>query len=344
MAKKTLVTGAAGFIGSHVVRELLARNREVKAFLLPNENAKNIEGLDVEIVRGDVTDPASVRQAMEGVDRLFHLAAIYALWLPKREKMYEVNCIGSLNVLWAAFKKNLDRVVYTSSIAAVGFRGDGSPSDESVACNQMGKANDYVYSKWLSEEEAKTFAREGLPLVFCNPAGPIGARDIGPTPTGQMLVEIAKGILRFYFDTGVNLVDVEDVARGHVLAEEKGRVGERYLLSNQNFTMPELFDLFSRVTGMSVKPRRVPLSLVVPLGDLLEYRADHVTRERPLLTGGSLRYAKNPLYYDNSKARKELGFDPKPLEPAVRRAIDWFIENGYIKSKKFIERYRREAA
>ncbi|MCW5829409.1 MAG: NAD-dependent epimerase/dehydratase family protein [Deltaproteobacteria bacterium] len=338
---KTLVTGAAGFIGSHVVRELLAKNRQVKAMIMPGENTKNLEGLDVEKIEANVLDPAAVRKAMEGVDRVFHLAAVYAIWLPRREKMYEVNCVGSLNLLWAALKGNVERVVYTSSIAAVGVRGNKEPSNETDTFNKMGHANDYVYSKWLSEEEAKTFANNGLDIVFCNPAFPFGARDIAPTPTGQILLDIVNGKNTFYFDAGFNVVDVEDVARGHVLAEEKGKKGERYILSNQNVEMKEFFNVIARVTGAEFKPRRLPINVIIPVADWMEYRADTVTRKPPLFAGSALRYAKSYLYYDNAKSRRELGYSPRPIEESIRRAVDWYAENGYITNKKFLKQYRR---
>jgi len=338
---KTLVTGAAGFIGSHVVRELLARNRNVKAMIMPGENTKNIEGIDIERIEANLMDPDSLKKAMQGVDRVYHLAAIYATWLPRREKMYEVNCIGSLNLLWAALKANVDRVVYTSSIAAVGLKGDGAPSTEKDQFNKMGQANDYVYSKWLSEEEARTFSRNGIEVVFCNPAFPFGARDIAPTPTGQILLDIVNGKNTFYFDAGFNVVDVEDVARGHVLAEEKGRNGERYILCNQNVEMKEFFEIIARVTGAEFKPRKLPIGLMIPLADWMETRSDTVTHKPPLFAGSALRYAKSYLYFDNAKAKSELGYSPRPIEESIRRAVDWYVENGYITNKKFLKQYRR---
>lgn len=336
---KTLVTGAAGFIGSHVVRELLKRNREVRAFVMPGENTKNIEGLDVEQMQGDVLDVDAVRRAMQGVTHVYHLAAIYALWLPRREKMYEVNCNGTMNVLWAAYKKNVERVVYTSSIAALGMQSDGSITNEATPFNMMGKGNDYVYSKWLSEEQALSFAREGLPIVICNPSGPIGPRDIGPTPTGSTIVAALNGLLRVYFDTGINMVDVEDVALGHVLAGEKGRVGEKYLLAGHNMKMKDLIHLVGNVTGVKIKARAVPLELAIPFGDLLERYADRMGK-KPLVTGDSLRYMRRSMNYDNTKARTELGLEFRPLEDSIRRATRWFAENGYITNKKLLRRYQ----
>lgn len=338
---KTLVTGAAGFIGSHVARELLAKNREVKAMIMPGENTKNLDGLQVERVEANLLDPDALEKAMQGVDRVFHLAAIYAIWLPRREKMYEVNCVGSLNLLWAALKAGVQRVVYTSSVAAVGLKGDGQPSTENDPFNKMGQANDYVYSKWLSEEEAKTFTRNGLDVVFCNPTFPFGARDIAPTPTGQILLDIVNGKNTFYFDSGFNVVDVEDVARGHLLADEKGRSGERYILGNQNIAMKEFFYLIARGTGVKLTPIKLPIAMVIPLADWMEHRADTVTRKPPLFAGSALRYAKSYLYFDSSKARRELGYATRPVEESIRRAVDWYAANGYITNRKFLQQYKR---
>jgi dihydroflavonol-4-reductase len=337
---KTLVTGAAGFIGSHVVRELLAQNREVRAMVLPGEDTRNLDDLAVEKIEANLLEPETLDTAMRGVDRVFHLAAVYAVWLPRREKIYEVNCVGSLNLLWAARKAEVEKVVYTSSAAAVGLRDGEQDADETVPFDQMGKANDYVYTKWLSEEEAKTFIPNGLPIVFCNPCFPFGARDVAPTPTGQILLDVVNGKNRFYFDGGMNVVDVEDVAKGHVLAGEHGRIGERYLLGNRNVTFKEFFELIAKVTDVPLKPRKLPVGLVVPIADYLERRADNVTHQPPLFAGSALRYAKNYLYYDTSKARKELGYEPRPIEESIQRAVDWFREHGYIENQKFLSQYQ----
>lgn len=337
---KTLVTGAAGFIGSHVVRELLGKGREVRAMLMPGEDGQNLDGLDVERVEADVLDRDAVVRAMDGVDRVFHLAAIYAMWLKQRERMYRVNCEGSLNVLWAARKAEVERLVYTSSIAAVGVREDGAPADETTLFNQMGRANDYVYSKWLSEVEAMTFAREGLPLVVCNPAFPFGARDVAPTPTGRLLLDMINGKGRLYIDGGFNIVDVADVARGHVLAEEHGTVGERYLLTNYDLTWREFFEVVSRITGFTIKPIRVPPRPLEWLGDYLERRADRVTGTRPLITGSGVRYGSQRLRFDNSRAQRELGLKFTPPEHFILKAVRWFADNGYIENPKFLRAVR----
>jgi dihydroflavonol-4-reductase len=224
--------------------------------------------------------------------------------------MYQVNCFGSMNLLWAALRAGVEKLVYTSSISAVGLRERTQVSDETVQFNKMGQANDYVYSKWI-------------------------------TPTGQILLDIVNGKNKFYFDGGINVVDVEDVAKGHVLAEENGRIGERYGLGNVNVSFKDFFELTARVTGVRLRPLKMAVGLAVPLADYLEHRADTVTHKPPLFAGSALRYAKNYLYFDISKAKKELGYQPRPIEESIRRAVDWFAENGYIENEKFLTKYRR---
>ena len=336
---KTLVTGAGGFIGSHVVRELLNRNRSVLAVLAPGESRQNLEGLDVEIVECDVRDADAVnRMFAADVNVVYHLAAIYAIWLPRRELMYEVNCMGSMNVLWAAYKKGVDKVVYTSSIAAVGHRDDGRPADETTAFNHLGRHNDYVLTKWMSEEEAKTFARNGLPIVFCNPAGPIGPRDKGPTPTGEIILNIVNGKMRFHMGTGFGMVDVEDVALGHILAEEKGRIGERYLLCSENLNTKDLVELVLDVCGVKARIPQIPAAPFIPLGDLMEAWADR-TGKKPMLTGDSIRYANHDVFFDHSKAERELGLTFRPVRESVERAVRWFAANGMVTDKKIARRF-----
>lgn len=327
---KTLVTGAAGFIGSHVVRLLLEQGRDVKAFVFRGEDTRSLDGLEVERVEGDVRDRDSIERALTGCDRLYHLAAIYALWLPDRRVMFDVNVTGTQNMLWAATKAGLERVIYTSSIAAVGVLPGNAAANEQTEFNMTGKCNDYIFSKWLSHVVADGFARQGLPLTIVQPAFPFGARDRGPTPTGQILVDLLNKKLPGYFDAGFNVVDVNDVAEGHVLAEEKGRVGESYLLANENIAFKEFLELTGRVTDTKVKLRKLPKRALIKLGYLLESRADRI-KKKPLVTGSALEYGAHNLYYDNTKARTELGLEFTPIEDSIRRSVAWFRENGYVK-------------
>jgi dihydroflavonol-4-reductase len=326
---KTLVTGASGFIGSAVVRQLLAKGRDVRAYVEPGADRRNLAGLDVDIVEGDVNDRATIGAALRGCDVLYHLAAIYKLWMPDPSKMYEVNVEGTKTVLWAAYKANLRRVVYTSSIAAVGQRADGVPADESVAFNLWGPAGHYIRSKWLSERDALRFAAEGLPLVAVNPSFPFGERDVAPTPTGRFVVMTLKGKVPGWFEGGFNCVDVEDVARGHLLAEERGRVGERYILGGHNVTYEDFFKLAAELAGVRPPRRKVPGGLMSAVGWVGDRVADRITHKEPVITQKEARWATRKYWFDPSKAERELGYTVTPIRDSLERSIRWFRANGY---------------
>ncbi|RMF18791.1 MAG: NAD-dependent epimerase/dehydratase family protein [Candidatus Dadabacteria bacterium] len=340
MAAKTLVTGGAGFIGSHVVRGLLDQGRDVRVVLAPGESAANLDGLDVELVEADICDAGAVDRAMDGCGVVYHLAAIYAIWMPRRERMYEVNCLGAMNVCWAALRRSVEKLVFTSSIAAVGHRDDGRPADETTAFNHLGRHNDYILTKWLSEEHARTFVREGLPIVFVNPGGPIGPRDKGPTPTGQLILDIANGRIPFNLNTGFGMADVEDIAAGHLAAEARGRVGERYILCAENLTGRELVRQIRRACGLPPAALTLPVRPLIPAGDLLEAVADRIGRA-PLFTGDSLRYADHRVFFDNRKAREELGVNFRPVAQAIERSLRWFAEQGYITRRRVLRHIQR---
>jgi len=325
-----LVTGASGFIGSGVVRRLLARKQKVRCYVEPGAKLDNLQGLDVEIVTGDVNDREGIARALEGCDTLYHLAAIYAIWLRDPSLMYRVNVEGTKTVLWAAYKAKLERVVYTSSIAAVGRGENGTPVDETHQFGQedWDDGNAYIRSKWLSELDALRFAREGLPLVVVNPAFPFGERDIGPTPTGGFILAALQKQVPGYVDSGFCAIDVDDCAEGHVLAAEKGRVGERYILGNHNVTMRDFYRTVADVSGMKFPNRRIPVAVAESMGWLMEKVAD-VRKKRPLATLKATRYAAHTHFFDNSKAKRELGLPSTPLDVTIEKAVRWFRTNGY---------------
>jgi dihydroflavonol-4-reductase len=329
---KTLVTGAAGFIGTHVTRGLLAAGREVRAMLAPNESERSLAGLDVEIVRGDVRDPDACHAAARGCRRVFHLAALYKLWMPDERVMFDVNVTGSANILWACRRAEVERVVYTSSIAALGQREDGQPATEETAFNLWKDANAYIQSKYLSEQLALTFAREGLPVVVVNPTFPFGTGDWAPTPTGKILIDVLLKRSPGVLEGGFNAVDVEDVARGHLLAEEKGRVGERYILGNRNFAVKDFYALVGEVTGRKVPRRSLPFGVYYSLATAAELISDHVTHKPPLATRKSIQYVHKHVYFDPSKARTELGLPQTEIRQTIQKAAQWFEEHGYLKA------------
>jgi dihydroflavonol-4-reductase len=330
--KKVLVTGAAGFIGSHVVSQLLDQNVEVRAFIKPKENTANIKDFDIEIMEGDVLDLAKVKKAIKGVDTIFHLAAIYAIWMENWKWIYEVNLQGSRNILWEAFKaSHIKRVVYTSSVAAIGMTPDTKPSNEKTPFNQYDLGSHYVLTKYLSQQEALGFAQNGLDLVVVNPAFPFGFNDIGPTPTGKMIIDILSGINRTSFKGGINIVDVRDVAKGHILAAEKGKKGECYILGNKNVTIADFMKMVYKADGkQSPFIPQVPTSVLKGGTYALSFWADHISKKPPLSTPVEVQYASNHLYVDNSKAKKELGLKFRPVEDSLKEAIAWFRENKMI--------------
>ena len=327
-----VVTGAAGFIGSSVVRMLLAKQRNVIAVLEPGADAKNLDGLNVERVTADVCDQRAMEKVLSGAEAFHHLAAIYKIWLPDPEVIYRVNLEGTTTVLLAAQKQKVPRIVYTSSIAGVGLREDG-PSDESVAFNLYDIANDYILTKHLSERIAMRFAKSGMPIVVVNPAFPFGERDRAPTPTGAILLNVVKGRAPGHIAGGINAVDVDVVAEGHLLAEEKGRVGERYILGDHNVTFRELNQLIGEVAGVSVPDRTIPSSVALAASWMYEKVADHVTHKQPPTTVKSAQYALRNVFFDPGKARRELGLRSVPLRDTISRAIAWFRANGYLEPK-----------
>lgn len=325
---KTVVTGATGFIGSAVVRRLLARGREVRCLVEPGQSRKNLDGLDVEVVEADINDRAAVGRALEGASALYHLAAIYKLWLPDNALMYEVNVEGTKTVLFAALAAGVERVVYTSSIAAVGRPDEGQMADESTAFNLWDESNHYVRSKWLSERDALRFAAEGMHLVVVNPAFPFGERDIAPTPTGRFIVEALRGRVPGYMDGGFNVVDVDNVAEAHVLAEEKGRVGQRYILGEHNVTYKEFYDAVTEVAGVKPIRRKLPTRVLWGMAWAMEKAAD-LRGTPPPITYKSARYASRTLWFDCEKAHQELGMPRLPLRTSIEKGVRWFRDNGY---------------
>jgi dihydroflavonol-4-reductase len=324
-----LVTGATGFIGSHVVRCLLERNRSVRCLVRPKSPRQNIEGLPVQIAEGDLGDPASLRRALAGIDVLYHCAADYRLWSRDPRELYTTNVEGTDNVMRAATKAGVQRVVYTSSVGALAPGPKGRPSNEETPVRLRDLVGHYKRSKYLAERRAEEWGRRGLPLVIVNPSTPVGERDVKPTPTGRFVVDFLNRRLPAYVDTGLNLVDVRDVARGHLLAAEKGRPGERYILGHRNMSFRDIMGCLEDITGL--RAPRLCLPHALPVAFALADSAWALFRGRaPRVSVEAARLARHYMFFDAAKAVRELGLPQGSVEAALARAVVWFCENGYV--------------
>jgi len=324
--QKALVTGGAGFIGSNLVHLLVEEGVEVRVLALPGESVQNLADVQsrVEVVTGDLLDVPSLERALVGCDTLFHLAAIYAVWLPKPRRMYDVNVTGTQNLMKAALRAGTPRIVHTSSIAAIGTPPGEAVANEEEAFNNWDVASDYVLSKYISELEVARLCREGLPAVIVNPAFPFGWGDIGPTPTGEIIQWLLRGF-PFYMGGGFNAVGVQDVARGHWLAALNGQVGRRYILGGENVTYLDFAQRASHIAGVRAPRFRAPEQAFIWMGRIGEWVADHLTHRTPMAAESSVAYtAGRSLYVDIARAKQELGYEPAPLEHALADAVRWF--------------------
>ena len=327
---KTLVTGATGFIGSSVVRELLKDGAEVRVLVRKDSDSRNIDGLDVEKAYGDIRDSESVKSALKGCDTLYQTAALYAFWAPDSKVFYDINVEGTKAVLNAALEQEVEKVVYTSTIGAIGAHGADTPANEDAEFNLWKTGDHYCRSKYLGEVEALKICKQGLPLVVVNPAMVIGVRDIKPTPSGKMILDVLNKKMPGYIDAGVNFVDVEDVARGHILAAQKGRIGERYILGNENLPLRDYFKLIGEVSGVEPPKFKIPYSLAITMAYMYQFVAT-ITKKPPLITAPGVRIASKSAYFDVSKAVNELGLPQTPIKTTIQKAVNWFRENGYVK-------------
>jgi len=325
---KTLVTGGTGFVGRAVVEELLAAGREVRV-LARNPDHPALAGLAVDVAPGDLRDPDSLNRALTGCTRLFHVAADYRLWVPDPATMYAINVEGTRSLLSAARSQGLERVVYTSTVGTLGNPGDGTPGTEDTPVTLKEMVGHYKRSKFLAEQVALDFARQGLDLVVVNPSTPVGPWDFRPTPTGQMIVDFLKRRMPAYLETGLNLIHVKDVARGHLLAEAKGRVGEKYILGHENLSLSQIFHLLADLTGLPAPKVKLPYWPVLAMAYVDEFLATHIRRRPPRMPVAAIRMAKKYMYFDNRKAIQYLGLTLTPVRQALADAVDWFSGHGY---------------
>ncbi len=320
----TFVTGATGFIGSHVARLLVARGDRVRALARNSSPRDNIDHLKCEIVVGDLTDAMSLTRCVQGCRKVFHVGADYRLWARNPQEIYANNVAGTRNLLSACCEAGVEKVVYTSTVGTIGMRTDGVPANEDSPVSLDDMIGHYKRSKFMAEQVAREFAASGLPVVIVNPTTPVGAGDIKPTPTGKIILDFIEGRMPAYVDTGLNFVPVEDVARGHLLADERGRLGERYILGGENWSLEELLDALARISGRRTPRVRIPWFAARMAASVDNFVMGTVLRREPFIPKEGVQMARYKMYVSSEKARDELGYSPSPIEQALREAVDYY--------------------
>ncbi len=326
---KAFVTGATGFVGSHVARLLAEQGADLRLLVRAGSRRENLEGLRADLVTGDLTDPASLRKGMEGCEAVFHVAADYRLWIRDPRPMYAANVDGTAAVIEAAQAAGVRRTVYCSSVATLGFGYDRKPVNEETPVDVDGMIGHYKRSKYLAERKAVELAAKGAEVVIVNPSTPVGEQDIKPTPTGRIVLDFLLGNFPAYMETGMNLVDVHDVARGHLLAFEKGRCGERYILGGENLTLKQILDLLGELTGLPSPTMKVPHSVAMVFAAFDQTFNGYLRNREPRATIEEVRMGKKFMWVDSAKAERELGYTHGAVGEALARAARWFVAKGY---------------
>jgi dihydroflavonol-4-reductase len=332
---KAFLTGATGFLGSHVARVLAAQGAGLRLLVRPSSNLRNLEGLlssgkPAETTIGDLRDSASLEKAMSGCDAVFHVAADYRLWVRDPREMYRSNVEGTRSILEAARKNSIKRVVYTSSVATIGFTGNGQAADEDSPVSLADMIGHYKRSKFMAEQIALEAGRSGLNVITVNPTTPVGEQDVKPTPTGRIVVDFLKRKFPAYVETGLNLVDATECARGHIAALEKGKSGERYILGGENLTLKQILDKLANITGLPSPKMKLPYIFAFAAGVVDEAVTGRMLKREPRATVDTVRMGKKKMFASSAKAERELGWRIVPVEGALRRAVEWFQANGYV--------------
>ena len=327
---KTFLTGATGFLGSHVARVLSAQGAELRLLVRTTSNLNNLEGLNAETATGDLRDPASIDKAMSGCDTVFHVAADYRLWVRDPEQMYRSNVEGTRAILEAARKNGVRRMVYTSSVATMGFTRNGNPADEDSPVALADMIGHYKRSKFMAEQIALEAGRSGMDVVVVNPTTPVGEQDIKPTPTGRIILDFLKRKFPAYVDTGLNLVDVTECARGHVAALERGKSGERYILGGENLTLKQILDKLGAITGLSSPSVKLPYFFAFAAAAVDETITGRILHREPRATIDAVRMGRKKMFASSAKSERDLGWKLVAAENALRRAVEWFRGNDYV--------------
>ena len=326
---KAFITGATGFLGTHVARVLAEQGAGLRLLVRPTSNLKNLEGLHAETAMGDLRDAASLEKAMSGCEVAFHVAADYRLWVQDPAEMYRSNVEGTRAILEAARKNGVRSVVYTSSVATIGFTGNGHPADEDSPVALADMIGHYKRSKFMAEQVALEAGRAGMRVVTVNPTTPVGEQDIKPTPTGRIVVDFLKGKFPAYVETGLNLVDVRECALGHVEALEKGKSGERYILGGENLTLKQILDKLGAISGLPSPKLKLPYFVAYAAGLVDQTVSGRLLHREPRATVETVRMGKKKMWASSGKAERELGWKILPADNALRRAVEWFRANAY---------------
>ncbi len=327
---KCFVTGATGFLGSHVARQLQARGADLRLLVRPTSRLDNIADIPAERAAGDLRDLESLRKGMSGCEFVFHVAADYRLWSLNRQELYDSNVDGTRNILAAARDSGVRRVVYTSSVATMGFGNNGRLTDEKSPVTLENMIGDYKRSKFMAEQLVMDAGRNGQNVVMVNPTTPVGERDIKPTPSGQIILDFLRRKFPAYVDTGLNLVDVVDCAEGHLLAMEKAKPGERYILGGENLTLKQILDKLGAITGLPSPRIKLPYAVALATGVVDTLVVGKMLRREPRVTLDAVRMGRKKMFVTSAKAERELGWNPRPVDEALRRAVEWFRANGYV--------------
>ena len=329
---KVLVTGATGFIGGNLARQLWKRGFEVRALVRPGSNTLTIDDTDIRQVPGDILDPESVAEAVRGCQAVFHCAAFYSFWTKRPELIHRTNVDGTAIVLQAARQAEVSRVVYTSTVSTIGW-SSGEPATEDTPLDPNNLVGHYKRSKYQAEQLVLNMAAEGLPVVVVNPTAPVGPWDVKPTPTGRIVLDFVRGRVPAYLATGMNLVDVEDVAAGHISAMEQGQPGQRYILGNRNVSLKEMLDMLQQLTGRRAPKWRVPSWLAIGAGYLDQFVEGKLLGREPRVPVEGLKVARHPMYVNSAKAVRELGQPQGPVEAALEKAVQWYTDHNYVTAR-----------
>lgn len=328
----TLVTGASGFLGSHVARQLVAHGEPVRVLMRSSSTNRAVSDLSLEYVTGDLRDPASLDKAVAGVQYVFHVAADYRLWARKSRDIYDSNVTGTKNLLAAAKRANVEKFIYTSTVATIAVDRSELPNEKTQArLEEM--VGHYKRSKWMAEQEALNAAKEGLPVVIAMPTTPVGPGDWKPTPTGKIILDFLNGKMPGYVETGLNFVGAEECAAGHLLAAEKGKVGERYLLGAENLTLKQLLDTLAKITGFRAPSLKIPHGMALGVA-YMSTAFSRLLGKEPQIPIEGVKIARHNMFVDASRAQRELGFQAGSVAAALERAVRWYVDNGYVSSRR----------